>query len=368
MYKSIQASRAAAAILVVLFHLGGIIALPKYFATPVFDTLFAAGDAGVEFFFVLSGFIIFTAHSTDVGRPARLGSFLRKRFTRIFPIYWIVFIAVYLAALATPSLRNSVPHDSWVLLKSLALVPQNPLDVGGTGAPVLFVAWTLQYEMFFYTFFALLIFSRPAAVVGAICVSALYLGCQISASCSAFPLSFLSSDYIPLFAMGMAVAALAKHRQVKQALFYFLVGVAFFVLVSADKVLHIDKLTHWKTLLFGLASSMMVFGLVSMENAGRVLGGNRIAQRLGEASFALYLIHVPIISLMLKIFVMMQFRSLGFVGAAVAYVLTLACCIGAAMLIHVWLEKPLGIFFRSRMRLANPEKAKNSSEKAPVVV
>lgn len=354
--------------LVVLFHLGGIIALPKYFDTPIFDTLFAAGDAGVEFFFVLSGFIIFTAHSTDIGTPTRLGSFLKKRFARIFPIYWIVFFSVYLAAIAAPSLRDSVPHDSWVLLKSLALVPQNPLEVGGTGAPVLFVAWTLQYEMFFYTFFALLILSRWAAVVGAICVSALYLGCLISASCSAFSLSFLSSDYLPLFAMGMAVAVLAKHREVKKPLFYLLAGVAFFVLVSADKILHIDQLTNWKTLLFGLASSMMVFGLVSMENAGRVLGGNRIAQRLGEASFALYLIHVPIISLMLKIFVLMQLRSLGFAGAAMAYVLTLACCIAAAMLIHLWVEKPMGIFFRSGMRFANPEGAKSQSAKAPVVV
>lgn len=218
-----------------------------------------------------------------------------------------------------------MPHDSWVLLKSLALVPQNPLEVGGTGAPVLFVAWTLQYEMFFYTFFALLILSRWAAVVGAICVSALYLGCLISASCSAFPLSFLSSDYLPLFAMGMAVAVLAKHREVKKPLFYLLAGVAFFVLVSADKILHIDQLTNWKTLLFGLASSMMVF-------------------------------------------VLMQFRSLGFAGAAMAYVLTLACCIAAAMLIHLWVEKPMGIFFRSGMRFANPEGAKSQSAKAPVVV
>jgi exopolysaccharide production protein ExoZ len=113
---------------------------------------------------------------------------------------------------------------------------------------------------------------------------------------------------------------------------------------------------------------MMVFGLVRMENAGRVLGGNRIAQRLGEASFALYLIHVPIISLTLKIFVLMQFRGLGVAGAAMAYVLTLACCIAAAMLVHVWIEKPLGIFFRSGMRLANPETAKNESAIAPVVV
>lgn len=351
MYKSIQASRAVAAILVVLFHLGGIIALQKYFGTREFDFLFSAGDAGVEFFFVLSGFIIFTAHRGDVATPSRLGYFLKKRFTRIFPTYWVVFIAVYLAAIATPSLRNSVPHDLGLLLKSLALVPQSPVDAGGTGAPVLFVAWTLQYEMFFYAFFALLIVSRWAAALLAVCLGAVYLSCAATSECGVFPLSFFSSDYVLLFAMGMAVAVLANRRQIERPLFFVLTGVVFFVLVSADKVFHFDLLTHWKTILFGLASCMIVFGLVSAENAGLALGGHRFAQLLGESSYALYLIHVPIISLALKIFVLLHFKDLGFAGAAMAYVFTFACCMGAAILIRVWIEKPLSLLFRSRQGL-----------------
>jgi exopolysaccharide production protein ExoZ len=352
MYRSIQASRAVAAILVVLFHLGGIIALDKYFGTPEFDFLFAAGDAGVEFFFVLSGFIIFTAHRADVGTPNRLGYFLKKRFARIFPTYWIVFIAVYLAAIAAPSLRNTVPHDPGVLLKSLALLPQNPLEAGGTGAPVLFVAWTLQYEMFFYAFFALLILSRRAAVLGAACLGALYLSCAATASCGAFPLSFFSSDYVLLFGFGMAVAVLANRHRMDGPLFFVLTGVVFFVLVSADKVFHIDLLGNWKIIFFGLASSMIVFGLVTAENAGRVLGGHRLAQLLGECSYALYLIHVPVISLMYKIFVLLHFKDLGIAGAAMAYVFTFACCIGAAILVHVWIEKPVSLYFRSRKSIS----------------
>jgi len=352
MYRSIQASRAVAAILVVLFHLGGITALDKYFGTPEFDFLFAAGDAGVEFFFVLSGFIIFTAHRADIGTPGQLGSFLKKRFARIFPAYWIIFIAVYLTAIAAPSLRNTVPHDPGVLLKSLALLPQGPLEVGGTGAPVLFVAWTLQYEMLFYGFFALLILSQWAAVLAAVCLGALYLRCAATASCGAFPLSFFSSDYLLLFAFGMAVAVLANRRQTDGSLFYVLTGVAFFVLISADKVFHSDLLSNWKTILFGLASSMIVFGLVTAENAGRVLGGHRLAQLLGESSYALYLIHVPVISLMFKLFVLLHFKDLGIAGAAMAYVFIFACCIGAAILVHVWIERPMSQHFRSRRRIS----------------
>ncbi|NBQ54213.1 MAG: acyltransferase, partial [Proteobacteria bacterium] len=44
---------------------------------------------GVDFFFVLSGFIILHAHMDDIGRPARLGRYLWRRAVRVYPIYWI---------------------------------------------------------------------------------------------------------------------------------------------------------------------------------------------------------------------------------------------------------------------------------------
>src|SRR4051812_27621380 len=94
MFLSLQAGRAAAAVLVMLFHLGGAIAADKYFAMPGFAKPFAFGDCGVEFFFVLSGFIIFSAHRGDVSDPAALSRYLTKRFLRIFPSYWIIFVCV----------------------------------------------------------------------------------------------------------------------------------------------------------------------------------------------------------------------------------------------------------------------------------
>jgi len=73
MLLSIQVCRGLAALSVLLFHLGGALAAPKYFDEPIFLEICRAGGAlGVDFFFVLSGFIIATVHWTDIGDSSRL--------------------------------------------------------------------------------------------------------------------------------------------------------------------------------------------------------------------------------------------------------------------------------------------------------
>ena len=58
---------------------------------------------------------------------------------------------------AIPSLADKVPHDFGRVIQSLLLLPQNKEVVGGTGSPVLVVAWSLQYEIIFYLYFASLL-------------------------------------------------------------------------------------------------------------------------------------------------------------------------------------------------------------------
>src|SRR3984885_1419086 len=82
--EGVEAGRGVAALLVVLYHAalhveGDVPGSAVLWGLPHF------GHAGVDFFFVLSGFIISFVHRKDVGRPDRLGHYLERRFTRVFP-------------------------------------------------------------------------------------------------------------------------------------------------------------------------------------------------------------------------------------------------------------------------------------------
>ena len=80
MLRSLQACRAVAALLVVLFHASvGIFNLPKYFGCKPFGPVFDFGFVGVDFFFVLSGFIMVYVHAADFGQPRALGAYFWKR-------------------------------------------------------------------------------------------------------------------------------------------------------------------------------------------------------------------------------------------------------------------------------------------------
>ena len=84
---TLQAGRGIAALLVVLYHASGLFSSNKYWQTIVLKGVFGFGFAGVEYFFVLSGFIMLHVHRKDIGKPAALVSYFRKRIERIYPAY-----------------------------------------------------------------------------------------------------------------------------------------------------------------------------------------------------------------------------------------------------------------------------------------
>lgn len=342
MYKSLQGVRAIAAILVVLYHLGGALAAEKYFGLPVLFTPFSFGSAGVEFFFVLSGFIIFRVHQNDFFQPHLLSIYLRKRFIRIYPTYWIIFLLVFGGAIAS---GRYFPHDPLILLKALLLLPQDIDEVGGTGAPVIDVAWTLQYEMFFYLFFATLIFNRWLGILVGIALLLIYSNYSIH---SPFPFNFLTQDYLLLFIMGVGVckACSSKKIVIKNPLFYVVAGGVMFLTFALITIVSPDFFKEWRTILIGVIASFIIFGLVRAEDTGRIFFKYHWMQVLGDSSYVLYLIHYPMISLLCKFAIFIHLNKFDIWGAMISYCIIFFVCLISATTFHLWIEKPIINCFR----------------------
>ena len=120
---NIQALRGVAASLVVLSHLGVVEA--KYGGDTILPGETILGFSGVDLFFVISGFIMVHVTRGDFGAPRKAGAFLFSRFTRIYPLYWLVSLFLIVVWLRWPDMVFASATGSPDLIKSLALWPES---------------------------------------------------------------------------------------------------------------------------------------------------------------------------------------------------------------------------------------------------
>lgn len=348
MYRSLQGCRAIAAALVVLFHMGGTFAQDRYFGFKALDGPFAWGDAGVDFFFVLSGFLITLVHRRDFGQPQKVFRYIAKRTVRIYPTYWLICLAVCLSAVAFPVLRQALPSDAMTYLAALTLLPLDPASVGGTGSPILFVAWSLQYELLFYAIVAVFIVHRAA---GFLVVAALLLakvGCHVGNGCT-FPQSFVASNMVLLFAMGVLAAYVAGSRLRVPAprLLAAAAATAFVAFGALEVWVGREAIVVDRRLVFGALSCLVIIGLVRAEDERSLVVEHRWLDLLGDSSYALYLIHIPIISLLVKL--VLRFGPTSNTGLVGSFIGIFAICLASAILFHQRIERPMLAWLGARL-------------------
>jgi len=140
----IQVYRGIAAILV-LFHHGNII-FNRDLKQNFFGNILGFGWAGVDFFFVLSGFIIFYIHQLDIGKPTEVKSFILKRIIRIYPLYWMVLSIKIIASLSGGYKGEDYHITPLQIFKAILLFPQDKTILTQN---FIGVSWTLSDEIFF---------------------------------------------------------------------------------------------------------------------------------------------------------------------------------------------------------------------------
>jgi exopolysaccharide production protein ExoZ len=141
--ESVQHLRAIAALGVVVFHALALLGDRLDVEVPHKEL----GAAGVDLFFIISGFIMWV---TAINRDETPGRFAWKRILRIVPMYWLITSLVLAIVLIRPQLMNSASRDPFHFIASYFFIAWPHPTVDGRFWPPVIPGWTLNYEMFFY--------------------------------------------------------------------------------------------------------------------------------------------------------------------------------------------------------------------------
>ncbi|MGY2048377.1 acyltransferase family protein [Methylobacterium sp. JK268] len=327
----LQALRAAAAVMVVLHHLGhelgtlglrgeGPAALPWW--------------AGVDVFFVISGFIMVHATGPDYDRPGGRIRFLAHRVARVVPLYWLVtlaFLAVALAAPRTLGDAGAALSPGFVAASFLFWPAARP---DGTLQPLYGLGWTLNYEMFFYVVFALgLGRGRVRTVAWIAGLFALLIGLGAAIRPLPAPLAFWSDPIVVEFLLGAALGLI--HRGGGRLGRPVCVALGLGAVIGLASCGGGEVSGFARPLWAGVPAAMLVAASGLAERAS----APRPVVALGDASYALYLVHPFALRAVREAATRLGLVPvLGGIGIGT---LMLAGSIAAALLTYRLIERPL---------------------------
>jgi peptidoglycan/LPS O-acetylase OafA/YrhL len=288
-FSTIQVLRGVAALLVVLYHL---VDAERIYGrgSMLLDGVPRFGFAGVDVFFVISGFVMVTIAAGQFGSFANAGRFLVRRAFRILPLYWVFTTLIVLILVAFPTTVNDSYHANSIVASYL-LWPQS-------GFPLLQVGWTLIFEAFFYVMMSMAIatlderFVPVYLLVWAIVVGALQF-VAVALPWQAVAASPMAWEFIA----GALIGLCWKRLPSKLARTSFWIGVVGFlggaVVLNGFSLYDQDPLR--RTLVFGSCSVLIVLGLVLREHSGAA-APHPWLRRVGDASYSIYLSHLFVVT------------------------------------------------------------------------
>lgn len=278
--------RWAAALAVFLLHVNNF----GYFGTPgdvVVRSLFGSGGTGVSFFFILSGFIMaWTARADDT--PWR---FWRRRFARIYPVHLAAAVlALILSLTLVPELLPSGPAEvgaNLLLISSWNHQWWQALDP---------VSWSLCCEAFFYAMFPLAYAvmrrqgTRSLSGIVLLCVVTVF---AIPAIMSVVVLPFDPYSFppsrLPEFLLGVGLGLLVRSGAWSGPPLWAASVAALIGYLLSDVMPAVDGYACFTVIGFSL---LICAGAAADLNGTRSLWRSRVMVRLGELSFAFYMVHL----------------------------------------------------------------------------
>lgn len=366
-FKGIEGLRGWLACVVVVYHVfsatganvsfGGLHALTK------------AADYAVLVFVIISGFVITHLLLT---RPEPYGAYVTRRFLRIYPVYVVCLVLgimttylnfeTFLGApwgAETPYLEriqrqfDNLQHGGFFphLLAHLSLlhgaIPSDRLFE--SQLMFLSTAWSLSLEWQFYLLAPLVMMGLRGTWRAALTTAAAF-GCFLayrSGWFGDFVLPSFLPGAVPYFATGIATRMLIYKMPRLNAYPGTIVLIACGLCIVSNKLI---PFVAW----FAFIAWMLLehpAGRLSLaiQNGVDALLDSRVAQRLGDLSYPIYLVHLPVLQAIL--FVCVRTFGLGMLETfAVAAVLTPALTLVAAIVLHRYVEAPFIAYGRTLFR------------------
>lgn len=330
--QSLQVFRGVAALAVVAHH--AVLSTGAFVGVvpePI-KSILGGGYLGVDFFFVLSGFIIMYAHMNDSPSIGNVRRYASKRLVRIFPPYLPLSLGMLLVYAALPGFSESGGRD-YSLLSSLLLLPADQ-------PPALSVAWTLVHEIQFYAVFLLFYLSGRWLMGFLLLWAGVILFSNLALSPTGwvrYPLSLMNIEFM----FGVLAAWVVKGSGLRVAPSWWLaagvtLALAMLALMSPDNL-------RFVRLAFAFGLALVVVGFALLER-GRTLPWPALLLLLGNASYSIYLIHNPLLSVTQRLAGKLELDWL------MALVAGVVVSVLAGLIYYGLIERPALGFFRNRFK------------------
>lgn len=320
----IEAMRGLAALWVVFYHASRNVDIFIHPADGLLWTFFAHGLMGVDFFFVLSGFIIAYACERIVEKGGGWRDYVQARLVRIYVPYLPIGLVMVLVLELLPSV--SATNRDWSLLASLTLLPS-------TAYPALGVAYTLVHEMIFYSVFSIF-FISPRLLTYVLLLWAGAIDAYMQLGHYSVLGDYLVGPFNLCFLLGVVTFRLSKSISPAAVNYLFVIGGISIVLF---------EVSQWppNQLFAGAGFALIILASASLIARRHPPGAFLVT--MGAASYSIYLVHTIVLSIVIR------FVRNWHVHPLLIFVVLSACGLAAGLLYHYLYEKKALIIVRNML-------------------
>jgi peptidoglycan/LPS O-acetylase OafA/YrhL len=338
-YRILDSYRFIAASLICVYHFNKADILGLVLVSPLFGNI----RLMVDFFFILSGFVIARTYLHKVADGDGYARFMGRRFARLYPLHFLTLMVGIVGGMlighqGLQAGTNPEIFSTKAIIANLTLTHSlGVTDYGSFNIP----SWSISAEMFVYALFplfALMVTRLPASVNAGLVV--LYITAMVLIREALGLRDWTQTWYdlgalraVPTFFTGVLIAQILATRWKDFAPPLWIAHGAFLLALVP---MHLDARDEWVLACFALV--VLLAAAAEQNGAKSRLQGARFVH-LGDASYSLYMWHMPI---KVGVFAVMgKFLGTSLLPMWGAAVLSFALALAVALLCYRYFEIPM---------------------------